>query len=268
MRYCSKDSWRLPTQPVGLGLVADMKKRILIVSLCAGIFAGTCRAQSILDDLKKNAEETLGKRKGEGLSEDRITAGLKEALRLSTGKAVASTGRVDGYLKNEAIKILLPPKLQTAGKTMRMIGMGEQVDELEVGMNRAAEQAAPEARQIFLDALMKMTFDDARGILRGGDTAATEYFKRQSTQELTTAFTPIVHKAMLKVGVVQQYNAVMKTPAVARFSSSRNFDLDAYVVGKALDGLFYELAQEEKRIRKNPEAQTTALLKEVFGGRL
>jgi hypothetical protein len=247
-----------------------MRQRVLVVWLSLGVFTGACRAQSVLDELKKKAEAALGTPQGNGdsLGDDKITAGLREALRVSTGKAVASTGRPDGFLKNEAIKILLPPKLQSAGKTMRLVGMGQQVDDLEVGMNRAAEEAAPEAKQIFLHAVTQMTFNDARGILTGGDTAATAYFKRQSTQDLTTAFAPIVHKAMLKVGVVRQYNAVMQSSVASRFGSGRNFDLDAYVVGKALDGLFYELAEEEKNIRKDPAAQTTALLKEVFGGRL
>jgi hypothetical protein len=247
-----------------------MRKHFLATWLCVSICAGACRAQSVLDDWKKKAETALGApRQGvDALSDDKITAGLKEALSLSTGKAVASTGRPDGFLKNEAIKILLPPKLQSAGRTMRMIGMGQQVDNLEIGMNRAAEQAAPEAKQIFLHALTRMTFDDARGILRGGDSAATDYFKRQSTEELTVTFAPIVHRAMLKVGVVRQYNALMQKPMASRFVSSRSFDLDSYVVSKALDGLFYELAEEEKKIRKDPEAQTTELLKEVFGKRL
>ena len=243
-----------------------MTKSLFAVLLAASL-AAVCFAQNPLDDLKKRVEGAIGQPKSgvDGLSDDRSTAGLKEALRLSTGKAVASTGRPDGFLKNAAIKILLPPKLQTAGKTMRMLGMGAQVDALEVGMNRAAEQAAPQAKQIFLNALTRMTFSDARGIVTGGDTAATDYFKRQSTEELTTAFTPIVHQAMLKVGVVRQYNALMQNPALSRLSSNENFNLDDYVVGKTLDGLFYELGQEEKRIRKDPAAQTTQLLKDVFG---
>lgn len=243
-----------------------MTKRLFAVVFAASL-AASCFAQNPLDDWKKRVEGAIGQPKSgvDGLSDDRITAGLKEALRISTGKAVASTGRPDGFLKNAAIKILLPPKLQTAGKTMRMLGMGAQVDALEVGMNRAAEQAAPQARQIFLNALTRMTFSDARGIITGGDTAATDYFKRQSTEELTTAFTPIVHQAMLKVGVVRQYNALMQNPALSRLSSNENFNLDEYVVGKTLDGLFYELGQEEKRIRKDPAAQTTQLLKDVFG---
>lgn len=198
------------------------------------------------------------------LSADKITAGLRDALKVGTGKAVAATGRPDGFLKNEAIKILLPQKLQTVGRGMRMLGMGAQVDELEVGMNRAAEQAAPQAKQIFLDAVMRMSFTDARGILSGGDTAATDYFKQQTSAQLADAFRPIVHDAMLKVGVIRQYNAVMQNPAASAVAG-QGFNLDNYVVGKTLDGLFYMLAQQEKSIRRDPAARTTAILKEVFG---
>jgi hypothetical protein len=148
-------------------------------------------AQSPLDELRKKIEEATTSRNS-SLSNDKLVTGLKEALRVGTGNAVAETGRPDGFLKNAAIKILLPDKLRTAGKTMRMVGMGSQVDALEVGMNRAAEQAAPKAKAIFLDALTRMTFTDARQIFSGGDTAATEYFKRQSSDQLTAAFAPIV----------------------------------------------------------------------------
>ena len=201
-----------------------------------------------------------------GLSNDRIAAGLKEALQVSTTRAVAATGRPDGFLKNQAIKIVMPEKLQPLEKGMRMLGMGAKVDELEVGMNRAAEQATPAAKAIFVSALKKMTFDDARRILSGGNTSATDYFKRTSSPELTTAFSPIVKRSMRNVGVAQQYNAMLKS-APGGSALASNFDLDKYVVGKTLDGLFYELAQEEQKIRKNPAAQTTSLLKEVFGRR-
>jgi hypothetical protein len=231
----------------------------IVLALCFSTYSA---AQ--LDDILKKAEDTMGHRDTAGLSNDKIISGLKEALQVSTGKAVAATGKPDGFLKNEAIKILLPPKLVTVGKGMRMLGMGAKVDDLEVGMNRAAEQAAPEAKQIFLDALKKMSFDDARHILGGGDTAATDYFKRTSSGDLTTAFSPIVHRSMLKVGVVQQYNEVLKS-APGGSALAGQFDLDKYVVGKALDGLFHMLGEEETKIRKNPAAQTTALLKEVFG---
>jgi hypothetical protein len=134
------------------------------------------------------------------LSTDKISAGLKEALKVSTTKAVAVTGKPDGFLKNDAIKILLPQKLRTAGSGLRMLGMGPQLDELEVGMNRAAEQAAPQAKQIFLSALSRMSIDDARRILNGSDTAASDYFRDKTSPELRTAFKPIVHTAMQNVG--------------------------------------------------------------------
>ena len=126
------------------------------------------------------------------------------------------------------------------------------------------EQATPQARQIFLAALRKMSFDDARQVLTGGDTAATDYFKRSSSADLTTAFSPIVHRSLERVGVVQQYDQVLNSAPGGNLLAGQ-FDLDKYVVGKTLDGLFHMLGEQEKQIRKDPAAQTTALLKEVFG---
>jgi len=226
----------------------------------------TLPAAAQLDEMIKKAESSLGNRDTSSLTDDKIIAGLKQALQVSTGKAVAVTGRPDGFLKNEAIHIALPPRLQTVGRGMRMLGMGKTVDDLETGMNRAAEQATPQAKQIFLAALRKMSFDDARHILTGNDTAATDYFKRTSSSDLTTAFAPIVHASMQKVGVVQQYDHLISN-APGGSTLAKEFDLDNYVVGKTLDGLFYMLGQEETKIRKDPAAQTTALLKEVFGGK-
>ena len=228
----------------------------LAVSVCQAL------AQSQVDNIWKKAQSKLGTR---GLSNDKIAAGLKEALTISTGNAVAATGKPDGFLKNLAIKILLPEKLRAVGKGMRMVGMGAQVDELEVGMNRAAEQATPAAKQIFIKAVTGMTFADARQILSGGDTAATEYFKRTSSDQLTAAFAPIVHQAMERVGVIKQYDKVMQNSVAVSLAGNQNFSLDKYVVGKTMDGLFYMLGEEEKKIRKDPAAQVTSLLKEVFG---
>jgi len=245
-----------------------MKLRWRIVNLLvtALVLSTAALAQSPLDQIwKKSTAQPSSATTTTNLSNSKITAGLLEALKLSTSKAVAVTGKPDGFLKNEAIKILLPDKLRTAGKGLRLIGMGPQLDELEIGMNRAAEQATPKAKQIFLNALSKMSFDDARKILTGSDTAATEYFKNNSSAELTTAFKPIVHSAMQNVGVVKQYNQMMQNSMASSMMGGQNLDLDNYVVGKTLSGLFYVLGQEEKQIRKNPAAQTTNLLKEVFG---
>jgi len=236
--------------------------------ICLFIFlAASCFAQSPLDRIWQSVTKSQSQASGGNLSTDTITKGLKEALKVSTTQAVAKTGRPDGFLGNPAIKIPLPAKLQKARTGLQLVGMGPQMDQLEVGMNRAAEQAAPLAKQIFLDALMKMTITDARNILNGGDTAATQYFKGATSQDLTTAFSPIVHKAMLNVGVVRQYDAMMQNSMAGPLLQGRGFNLDEYVVGKTLDGLFYMLGQEEKNIRQNPAAQTTAILRQVFGQR-
>ncbi len=230
---------------------------VLVLALCLS-------ASAQLDQILKEADQAIEHRDTSNLSDGKIIDGLKQALQFSTSRAVAATGKPDGFLKNEAIKIVLPPKLEPIGRGMRMLGMGSKVDELEVGMNRAAEQATPQAKAIFLASLKKMTFDDARHILTGNDTAATDYFKRTSSADLTTAFAPIVHQSMEKVGVVAQYDRFLQSSPAGSFLSGE-FDLDKYVVGKTLDGLFYRLGEEEKKIRKDPAAQTTALLKEVFG---
>ena len=251
-----------------------MKQRFVIVALMLGIAFLASPAHAQFDQILKKAEDASKSANvgntalGNGLSNDKIVAGLKQALSVSTTNAVASTGKPDGFLKNEAIKILLPDKLRTASKGMRLMGMGGQMDDLEVGMNRAAEQASPKAKQIFIDALTKMSFDDARKILSGDNTAATQYFKKQSSADLTTAFAPIVHKSMENVGVIRQYNQILGNSAAGSLLGGQKLNLDDYVVGKALDGLFHMLGEEEKKIRTNPAAQTTSLLKEVFGKKL
>ncbi len=229
--------------------------------LAAVLLSSYCSAQSPWQQIWKKATS----QPASNLSNEKIGAALKEALQLSTSRAVAETGRPDGFLKNEAIKILLPQKLQNASRGLRLLGMGPQLDELEVGMNRAAEQATPQAKQIFLNALSQMTIDDARRIFSGDNTAATQYFRSKSSQDLATAFTPIVHQALQNVGVVRQYDKIKRNQLAAGLMRNQNFDLDQYVVGKTLDGLFYELGEEEKKIRTQPAARTTSLLKEVFG---
>ena len=241
-----------------------MRRLVITLPVLTLLLVLVCAGQSPWDQIRNkiaNARPTAA------LSNDKIVAGLKEALTVSTRNAVASTGRPDGFFRNAAIKILVPQKLRSVGNGMRLIGLGSQVDSLEVGMNRAAEQAAPAAKQIFIHAVTQMTFDDARQILSGNDTAATDYFKRQSSEQLIEAFAPIVHQSMENVGVVREYNQLMSNPMAARVARSQNFNLDDYVVGKTVDGLFYVMAEEEQKIRKDPAAQTTSLLREVFGKR-
>lgn len=209
--------------------------------------------------------EGFGIDKSQGLSEGKIGSGLKEALKVGTENAVNITGRTDGYFKNEAIKILMPKTLRSLEQPLRLAGYGPQIDEFVLSMNRAAEQAAPFAKDIFWDAITQMTFDDARRILNGGDTAATEYFKSKTSDKLAAAFRPTVEKTMNNVGVTRQYKELVGRYESIPFSKSVVFDIDAYVVTSAIDGLFFVVGQEEKKIRTNPAARVTDLLKDVFG---
>ena len=200
-----------------------------------------------------------------GLSEAKIGEGLKEALKIGTENTVNLTGRVDGYFGNEAIKLLMPKKLQTVEKGLRMVGYDSEVDEFVLSMNRAAEKSAVFAKDIFWDAIGEMTFDDAQNILSGGDTAATDYFRNKTTDKLVAAFRPVVEKSMQDVGVTRRYKDLVGRYEKVPFASNVIFDVDDYVVNKAAEGLFFVLGQEEKKIRKDPAARVTTLLKEVFG---
>ena len=199
------------------------------------------------------------------LGDAKIGDGLKEALQVGTEKAVGLTGKTDGYFANAAIKILMPDRLRTVEQGLRAVGQGAQIDEFVLSMNRAAERAAPAAKKIFWDAIGAMGFEDARRILQGPNTAATEYFKEKTTEKLTSAFSPVVSSAMNEVGVTRHYKDLVGAAQALPFGGVGAFDLDHYVIGKALDGLFLVVGQEEQKIRANPTARVTPLLKEVFG---
>jgi uncharacterized protein DUF4197 len=235
---------------------------------CAAVVAvllGPASSSGQLPDLLKNLPQLPSS--GAGLGDARIGEGLKEALKVGTENAVNLTGRVDGYFANQAIKILMPERLKSLEQGLRLIGQGDRVDELVLGMNRAAEKAAPAARQIFVDAIGEMGIDDARKILSGPDTAATDYFKGKTTGKLTTTFQPVVQRAMNEVGLARQYKDLRTQAQAIPFFRAEEYDLDRYVVGKSLDGLFHVVGDEERKIRTNPAARTTDLLKEVFGRR-
>jgi hypothetical protein len=207
----------------------------------------------------------LGLGNSSGLSDSKVASGLKEALRVGAENTVKLTGKRDGYFGNEAIKILMPSNLRPVEKGLRAVGYGPKVDGFILSMNRSAEAAAPAAKKIFGDAILSMSFEDARKILSGGDTAATDYFKSKTSAQLTAAFRPVVEKTMNENSVTQQYDALLGQAQNIPFMKSQSLDITQYVVSKALDGLFYTLGQEEKKIRKDPVARTTSLLKEVFG---
>ena len=198
-------------------------------------------------------------------SDAQAASGLKEALRLGTENAVNLTGKTDGYFGNPAIKIPMPDKLRPVERAMRGVGMGSRVDEFVLSLNRAAERAAPAAKQIFWDAITEITFDDARKLLGGSDTAATEYFKAKTSDKLAAAFRPVVETTMNEAGATKKYKEMVGRYQSIPFVKNVTVDIDEYVVGKALDGLFHFLGDEEKKIRTDPAARVTDILKEVFG---
>jgi len=201
----------------------------------------------------------------EGISSRDAVAALKTALEKGSQAAVASLGRVDGFLGNPKVKIPLPESLERAEKLMRRVGMGKYADELVVTMNRAAETAVPEAKSLLLDSVKKMSVQDAKGILTGGETSATDYFRRTTRDQLHKRFLPIVHKATTKVKLTEKYEQYADKAAGAGLISHETADLDGYVTGKALDGLYLTIAEEEKKIRKDPLGTGSAIIKKVFG---
>ncbi len=233
--------------------------RIIPIVMIVLLIAQPASAQ--LDRILKGLELEGQK----GLSDAKIGEGLKEALKVGTENTVSFTGKTNGFFLNQAIKILMPEKLRTLEKGLRAVGYGPQVDEVVLSMNRSAEKAAPFAKEIFWDAIGEMTFEDVRKILSGHETAATDYFKGKTSDKLTAIFKPIVDKAMNEVGVTRQYKELVGRYEAIPFVKNETFDIDHYVVTKALDGLFHVLGEEERKIRTNPTARVTDLLKEVFG---
>lgn len=172
---------------------------------------------------------------------------------------------MDSYFGNKEIKILMPEKMQKVADVLRKVGYEREVDEFVLSMNRAAEKAAPKATSIFIDAIKQITFEDARKILQGGDIAATDYFKAKTSNELYKVFKPIISSSMNEVGTTKAYKDMMSKYESLPFITKESYDLDHYVTNKGLDGLFYMIGKEEKKIRTDPAARVTDLLKKVFG---
>jgi hypothetical protein len=199
------------------------------------------------------------------LSNQDATSGLREGLTQAVASAVGKLGVADGFLGNAKVKINLPSSLKKVEKGMRMFGMGAQADELTLRMNRAAEAAVPEAKALLVESVKKMSVQDAKSILTGGEDAATQYFKKTTSTQLKEKFLPIVKKATSDVQLAQQYNQFAAMGAKYGLVDKEQANLDQYVTQKALDGLFLMMAQEEKAIRQNPLAASTNMIKKVFG---
>jgi hypothetical protein len=213
--------------------------------------------------LDKMIQKAPNKSSG-GLTNDEVVSGLKEALEVGTKKGTEKLSAVDGFFKDAVIKILMPPEALKAEKTLRNVGLGKQVDDAILSMNRAAEDAAKSAAPIFINAIRQMSIQDAFGILRGGDLAATNYLKEKTTASLTEAFRPVIENSLKKVNATKYWNTVFTT--YNKFSSEKvNTDLAAYVTEKSMAGIFYQVGQEEQKIRKDPAARITDILKKVFG---
>ena len=201
-----------------------------------------------------------------GLSEQQITDGLKEALAKGVTLAVTNLGRPDGFLKDPKVRIPMPENLRRVEKTLRSVGQDKLADDFVNTMNHAAEQAVPEATAVLGGSVKKMSVTDARSILTGTNTAATDYFRRTSETNLYARFLPIVRQATAKTGVTSTYKQMIdKLGFAGAFLNKDAGDLDGYVTRKTLDGLFVKIAEEEASIRANPAARTTALLEKVFG---
>jgi hypothetical protein len=232
-----------------------MKKLLLLLLIGLFSFSGCETAKSIMD--------SVGTSGNGNLTNAEVVQGLKEALEVGTDSATFHLGLLNGFYKDDMIKILMPPEAQNVEKTLRSVGLGSVVDKAVLSMNRAAEDATKYVGDIFLNAIKQMTIQDAFSILRGDDHAATNYLKQKTSAQLTAAFTPIVSKSLEYTDATKYWKEVFT--AYNRFSSKPvNTDLTAYVTQKTLDGLFYHIGLKEQEIRKNPAARITDILKKVF----
>jgi hypothetical protein len=247
-----------------------MKKTLLLLTLGTAIALG---ANAQLKNLikkdstgKTGVDKLIGKTTGSsssGLSAEEVAKGLKEALSVGANNAGSKLSAVDGFFKDAALKILMPQEAQKVERKLRQLGMGKLVDDAILAMNRSAEDASKSAAPIFVNAIKGMSIQDAFGILKGGNTAATDYLKGKTTTELTNAFRPVIEQSLQKTNATKYWNTLFS--AYNRVSADKiNPDLAAYVTEKALTGIFFQVGQEEQKIRKDPMARTSDLLKKVF----
>jgi hypothetical protein len=254
-----------------------MKRSLAVLALClattllpsALALAGWADVLDKAQQASQAVSQTSGSTNSvpAGVSDTDITKGLKEALAKGVSTSIASLGKTDGYFANQAVKILLPEQLQKLETPLRLAGQGKLIDDLVLAMNRAAEQAVPQAANILGDAVKNMSVSDAKGILTGPEDAATQYFRKSSGSKIGELMQPIISKATDSVGVAKAYKKLTANPMAASLAQSYGLDLDSYVNAKAQDGLFTMIAKEEKDIRTNPAERTTSLLKKIFGSK-
>ena len=247
-------------------------KNILLLSATVFLLFNCAIAQDLnksLTDAQKKAQKEIDKytKKKKPLTNDEVIRGLREALNVGTNNSTTSASKADGFYKNPLVFIPFPPEAEKIKNTVSNLGMQKQVDEFVMTMNRAAEEASKEAAPVFLEAIKGMSITDGFKILKGADNAATTYLHDKTTTDLNTKFTPIIKKAIEKVEVTKYWNPIITTYNKIPGIEKQNPNLEQYITLKALEGLFKLVADEEKKIRKDPLAQVTALLKRVFGGK-
>lgn len=255
-----------------------MHKRIFTSLLCLSLAFASCAQMQNTSSTPSNsssqstqtnqqpASQSSGSMFGFGNSQgDHIVDGLKEALSVSAVNSTNLLSITDGFFKNMAIKILMPPDAKIVEDKLRALGFGSQVDQMILSMNRAAEAAAKDATPIFIDAIKGMSFKDAMSIVTGANDAATQYLKKTTSTQLTTKFRPVIQNALDKVDATKYWSDIFTTYNKIPFAKPVNTDLTGYVTQKALDGLFYTMAQQEAKIRKDPAATANSLIQEVFG---
>lgn len=244
-----------------------MKKYTLaLLAVCMLAFTNVGHAQ--FGKLIKKAEDKVKETTKTGdskLTNDEVGAGLKEALTKGIEKGVEKVSKPDGFLKDAAIKVLMPEEAKKVESKLRAMGQDKLVDDAIESMNRGAEDASKEATKIFVDAIKSMSIEDAMTLLKGEDDAATEFLKKKTRAQLVEKFKPIIKSSLDKVGATKHWNTVFSTYNKVPFVEKVNPNLDEHVTNKAIDGLFIQIAKEEKEIRKNPAARVTDLLKKVFG---
>ena len=239
-----------------------MLQKILIVAIIA-ILPSCSNGQFNLGKIGQDIDKTLNQ--GKAPSNQEIIDGLKQALSIGSQNAGGNASKVDGYFKNPIIKIPFPPEAQKMESKLRSLGMNKEVDEFIMTLNRAAEEAAKQSAPIFVDAVKQMTITDGVSILKGNDSAATHYLRTKTSTPLHDKFKPVINAAIQKVDVTKYWNPLITTYNKIPFVDRMNPDLEEYITGRALNGLFILVGQEETKIRKDPAARVTDLLKKVFG---
>jgi hypothetical protein len=236
------------------------------LSLLVFILPLTCCSQIDFNKISKEVDKTINGDKG-GLTNDEIIRGLKEALNVGSNNAAGSASKVDGFFKNPVIKIPFPPEAKEMEAKLRSLGMNKQVDDFILTVNRAAEEAAKQSASVFINAVTSMTISDGLSILRGSDTAATAFLRKTTGGQLHDKFKPVIQNATQKVQVTKYWNPLATTYNALPFVKKVNPDLEEYITQRALNGLYYLVSQEEAKIRKDPSARVTDLLKKVFGSK-